>query len=689
MKKTLKHAQRGVVTVIVMMILVAGVLFILSQSNEIVRTRGVDTSAEADSAAAFMLAESGLARARSIVTIAQTAGSLASTTCDDIATGSPFTLGSGTFSYSNITALPAGCGAGTCDSCSITATGKVNGTERTLTESYKLQAVNGTAGRGTVVRMVLKNTYSVPAIALFNLSWRRQGQGGNADSTLSGCTTSSSCQLLWNLESSSGKPSVGGMGTSVPIDHDVFSQPVIQTLDLARDYVEVGGLFPSVDSSYPVVKGSFWSRDAGGSANHTRQQNATFSGSTNSGVVDNDTTTCLIGGTVPNPPGNTTKQTCNRWCKDSNILVFGFSGRSSSFAAEIPSGTQVTFNTTGSSGYPAQNILMNRVVHFPNTDGSTSAASGQVYSEVWWAANPLYNSTGNVTAGTAAGATSYSGAIIGTAGASVTFNPKIQGSNTGNLSLISGTKICVGDPISGGTIPASTTISRLNGSNAAGTCANAGTTPSIELSATVPNSGGGTTNATVKTTSLQMTSSTAALSAGAATVLASGTSLTIVSGPDGSGVYTLSSSTPAQFSSGYVVQGTGLGTTMKVASTTELPASTGTMIRIYSKSTSPTGSGVLAAQTTVTAIDTANKSFTISTAPTTAVIGAKLCAGTCAFFNDPSNNASQTTFTFSPLSGSTTQWAGGFMCLSGVDSSKIIPVTSSAVTKRTWSEAIQ
>ena len=95
--------------------------------------------------------------------------------------------------------------------------------------------------------MVLKNTYTVPAVALFNLASKRQGTHGNASATITTCGVG--CALKWNLESSSGNPSVGGMGTAVNIAASTLSQQVTQFLSLSRDYVEVGALFPSTSAA--------------------------------------------------------------------------------------------------------------------------------------------------------------------------------------------------------------------------------------------------------------------------------------------------------------------------------------------------------------------------------------------------------------------------------------------------------
>jgi hypothetical protein len=678
MQSRMNTRQLGAITIIVMMLLVAGVLLILSQSADLLRNRGTDTSQELDSSAALMLAESGLARARAIITSGQTSGTFGSTTCDGIATGGPFSLGRGTFNYTSVVADPAGCAAGACNTCTVTAAGTVGGTQRTLSTVFSLGTLNGVTGRGQTVRMVLKNTYTVPALALFDLSWRRQGQGGNSASTLTTCLT---CTLLWNIESSNGKPSVGGMGTAVPIDANVLSQLVTQTLSLSRDFVEVGGLFPSVNSSSPVLKGSYWSNNG---TSQTKANNQTWSGATNSGVVESDTSTCLVGSTVPNPPGNNTNQTCNNWCKDGDTLVFGFSGRSSTITGEIQdtSTTAVKFGTGGSN---PQNVQLTRLVHFPNTDGSIGGATGQIYSEIWYAANPAYKMTGSF--GTGAGASSYPRNVVAGAGGQITLSAN-GGNNDVSLTAASVSGyVCVGDSFVSGTNLNTSTITAVPGG---GTCSNSSGTYGFSPKATGNVNKNNTFPQVASTRLIVQRDSYGPLKtggdlqagttdAGAVTIAAGGAgSITI--GGNTYVTYPLSSAAYQAVTN--ISQGSA-SNTIYLPGSAPLPA-VGTKLQVYSTGTG--GSGVLAAQVAVTAQGT--NSFTVS-GTTPSIKNVVLCGGTCAFFNDPSSTSSSTSFTFTPVASTTTQWAGGFMCMSGVDASKIVPVVSSAVRQRTWSESIQ
>jgi hypothetical protein len=126
------------------------------------------------------------------------------------------------------------------------------------------------------------------------------------------------------------------------------------------------------------------------------------------------------------------------------------------------------------------------------------------------------------------------------------------------------------------------------------------------------------------------------------------------------------------------------GSSNGVPPVSTLPAD-GTRIAVFS------GTGALDVNTTAYALLDANsvtKSFTVSSAPTTALDNATTCGGTCAFFDSPSSTSATTEFIVT-RSGGTTQWGGGFTCLRGVDKSKITAVTDiSSITSSSWSEQI-
>jgi hypothetical protein len=694
-----RKRQSGIASLVAAMLLVSGVLVVLLLTTDVIRTRAVDTARSSDSNAAFLIAESGLERAQLVISNAVTGAVTSDSTCSGFLTDGPFSIGRGTLSYTQADSQPPNCGTTTvCSSCKLTAKGVVGSTERDLSLDVEYGTQDGVTGRGTTVKMALKNTFSTDAIALFNLAWRRQGQGGNASSTLTTCAT---CTLMWNLNSSSGQKSAGGMGTAVPISANTYSQIVTQTLDYSRDFTEVGGLFPGV-SSAPTRLFAYWSdgTEGAGATYQTFANNATtVTGKVLAGVASSSTSSCVTptGANGMNPPGNNgdyQSQSCTSWCYGGDTLIMGLSAGSTTVANNT---TAVQFDTAGS------NNDMSFLVHYPNTDGTTANASGAEYAEIWYLYNPPYNSSSDPanSSFSGAGATSYTAAVIGAAGATLSFpNSSKIGNNqqTGTFTSATGYQACVGDTIVDSNLPSGTTITslKLHTTGTPQTCVSAGTGLNIDITVS-QKATGNVTSPNVRSTSLHVSATTADLAAGSATVLASGSTITIASGPV-SGVYTLS--TAATVASGYIVQGDGLSKTIKVASASDLPSTTGitwldaqptpqthnTVYRVYSIASG--GTGVLAANTNVSAVDTTNKSFTISAAPSTPLVGATLCAGTCAYFNTPNSASTVTAFKITPTSG-ITQWSIGFMCLKNVDPQKIQKVTSTAITSRNWSEAVQ
>lgn len=650
-----RRRQRGIVTIVAAMLLAAGVIFILVQALQSAGTRSVDTSRQLDSTAALMLAESGLQRAQYAITSNEV--TMTADVCTAFSNTGPFALGRGQFSYGVANVSPAGCTyTGTpCDSCTISATGTVGGTSRTLNLVMNMGVQNGVAGRGTTVNMVLKNTYDVPALGVFNLAVQRQSPGGNASASV--CAT---CTNEWNVESSNGNTSVGGMGVQVGIAANTNSKLVTQTISAARDYAEVGALFPSTSSAAPPTAiGSYWNDTNGATGSGTVNNSGASpnNGTVNSGVATTSPATCA---SSPNShAGAGSQQTCTSWCTGGDTLVFGVSGRSQGTSDLVNS---VTFNTPPAPGVPAQNIAMTKVVHFPSATSVLSNASGTLFAEVWWAYNPAY------TQNPANVASTYASVVYGSVGATLTVSPTMHNNDTSmSVSAVTG-QVCVGDPVSASKLSA--TIASVPGG---GTCSTSPGTYTVSAQAS-----GNVTSASTTSTRLYVTSnpvSHGTLSNGPATPATSGSSVTVAGASGGN--YTLATATnlPPQ----YFVQGTG--NTVYVPAGTNLPA-VGTMLAVYSG----TGTGALAANTTVQSVGT--NSYTLSTAPATPLLGASVCGGTCAMFSDPGNTGSTTQFTVDRSAG-TSQWSGGFLCLSGVDASRIVPVTSGDAFAKSWQESIQ
>ncbi len=359
------NTARGFVSVIIMLFLATVVLFILGKSLTMSGSKSLESQEQFDGVAALALAESGREVALATITTAfnqddTTFGS----NCASFASSSPVALGRGSFQF-----VPSSTPT-TTDLCPIRVQGSVNKAKRTVETQINFNSQIGTGGYGTAPTMTLRNPYSVPAAAVFNLAWRRLGStghnppGGQAEAST--CTLPS-CGEQWNLESSSGIPSVGSLGTALSVAANSSVQ-VAQTIDSPRNYTEVGLILGGL-SATPVLKGSYSDdKETANTANNTITYGTTPSGEPSAGP---------------------------QWCAAADTLVFGVSGRGD----DDPSAryVRVLFNT---SGAPAQPMPLTYVAHYPNTDGSSPNTFGDVFSEVWWTYNPYIRMTGGSSAGT-------------------------------------------------------------------------------------------------------------------------------------------------------------------------------------------------------------------------------------------------------------------------------------------------
>lgn len=369
------HAQRGFVSVLSLLLLVSVVVFILMKSIDMSGSKALEAQHYFDSAAALALAESGKEVAMASITSAVNADDSAFiTSCSNFTSSSPITLGQGSFAY---IASPTPTSASLCP---VRIKGTVRASNRTLEAWMNLSFINGTGGYGTSPTLTLENRYDTPAAAVFNLAWRRLGSTGHSppggQSVASTCTLPS-CGMQWNLESSSGLPSVGSLGTSVGIGAGE-SATVEQTLSVERNYAEVGLMLGGLVSQ-PTIKGRYY--DDKQTAN-TQNQTVTY-------------------GTTPNGT--------NSWCTGADTLVFGVSGRGDDDPTAAFS--SVVFN---SAGTPSQPTALTWVSHFPNTDGSSPDMYGDIFSEIWYTYNPYVLLSGASSTGTTVTVASTSGLQTGT-----------------------------------------------------------------------------------------------------------------------------------------------------------------------------------------------------------------------------------------------------------------------------------
>jgi hypothetical protein len=681
------------VTLVAMLFLIATVVFALSQMLDISSGNVIDGQRQGDSTAAFFLAESGLEKARASVNAAL-AGNFSNATCTGIATN--YTLGPGSVRVTAVSE-PATCDntAGTpCAACTVTSTGQVGLSNRTVTQNMALTVTNGVTCNGangcgnspTVTwRLNLKNTAAVAGIGVFNLTYVNQG---NNQAT---CAAGSNCRLQLNLGSpSNGTNAVGLMGNSVLIPAG-NSYPIYQTMRVDRDNLaEVGAFF--LGTSAPVLTGptanpgaaSYWDDNKNDVA-PTVGPSGGISGGTNDG-------TATSGGTCSAPSAHS--QACTSWCYGGDTLVYSFAGSVTLLTDQLSS---VTFGA--SPGVP-----MTRVAKYPST--AVPRAPTNVDAEIWYARNPNFTGASPL----AVNASSYKGRGTGALGARWTSN----GSDT---TAISGTTLTVGNSFTGypnQIISVGDTVSWSGGSGSP-TCAANTTCGTVSAQVTPLLAGeqtGGrgrytiitsqTVNAannrvwTINSTVLHVTACTICYFAGSDALSGLITGRTISSQAGVSNVYGLTETSGGigryiiSGTATYVASGSNLyagtpGTTLYLPSSSSQPSVTVPPMLITVKS----GTGVLAPGTTVTAVSAPNAAttaFTPSAAPTTALDGASLCAGTCAFFV-PGATAT-TPFTLGGVTSNFNEWASGFTCLKGVDLTPQL-VTGSRPDNVRWTEVIQ
>lgn len=662
--------QRGMVTLVVMLFLIATVVFALSQMLDISSGNVIDGQRQGDSTAAFFLAESGLEKGHAIVNAAF-GPTFNNTSCTAIpvAASSPFSLGRGSVSLSAQSTPPIcdNSGGTACEKCTVISTAQVGLANRTVTQDMLLTTSNGVSCASTVSdctnasapppvwKLNLYNTYPSPAIALFSLAARRQGNNTGAS------CTNPACKLQWNINSQNGGNSVGSMGNAVSIASG-GSYEIYQTLNANYSVAEVGALFPGTSpgpsltgryvSGSPVPGGAaYWNdNESGGTGGTIAKANSVNGFFTNDGTWTNPATdTCT---TTP-APGS--KQTCTSWCYGGDTLVFGFAGSSLSVADEL---SAVNFDTTG------QNIAMTRIAKFPTT--GIAGAPGNVYSEIWYARNPNFLSASDARSGAL---------VTGYAGAAFTGSIS-KNSTTLTVTSWSGAPLQVGNVINGG-IDAGTRICAFG----TGTGGNGTYTVSSTASCSPAVSQGSNHNGQAMSVSASVLTVTAAPIANLAagdrifgTGVTAGTTIaSLGTGTGGIGTYNLSVS--QAFASTTITSDNPMVTS---ASGTAVPTADTMIVSVKS-------GGVVPAGTTIASIPAPTATtFKLSQRPTTPLVNATICGGTCAFFQ---HGAAATTSFNVTKSANTGYWGAGFMCLKGVDITPQVVTSSSALSRR-WTEVI-
>lgn len=684
--------QHGMVTVVVMLFLIATIIFSLAQMLDISSGNVIDGQRQGDSSATLFLAESGIEKAQASLAAALTAGGYNQAGCTGLA--SSYSLGRGTVATTAVSTPPT-CtldGATPCTMCTVTSVARVGLSQRTVTQDLTFNTANGVLCNAAISncqntptptwQLNLKNTSALAGIGLFNLTYDTQGN------TNASCAAASHCSLQVNDNSpSNGAGSTGLMVNAVLIPANT-NYPIYQTLSKNKSAAEVGTFFlgttaPSLTGPAGAGGAAFWS-------SATTVGKNTSTGSTNDG-------TATSGGTCAEPSASA--QNCTSWCYGGDTLAFSFAGKVNLLTDQL---SGVTFGTNAGTG---QNIAMTRIAKYPGP--GILGAPATLDAEIWYARNPNFSGASSV----AANASSYKGRGTGSIGAS-------WQSNNSDTTGISGTTLTVGGSFGGYPNQIISVGDVLSSSNGGGggdvDCTGGCATVVAQLTST--ESGGMTTGRggkgtyqvsksqtlaprnnrawTISSTVLHVTACTICdIEAGdALSGLIAGRTITgqaaasnaygnLIEVTGGVGRYTISGAATV-VAPNTLRTGTP-GTTLYLPSTSSQPVVTAPPMRITVKS----GTGVIPPGTTVTAVSAPNAvttAFTVSASPTTPLDLANVCGGTCAFFVPGAN----TNFSLLGMTANFDEWAGGFVCIKGVDIEPQV-VTRPISVSRQWTEPVQ
>jgi Tfp pilus assembly protein PilX len=686
---TLRYRQSGAVSIVIAMILM---LMLTAAATGVLKLSGssvIDTANHEQQISGLYIAQSGLERGQSLFSAASDPA-LASA-CSNVA-GGPYTLGRGTFSLS-ATSLPNGCTTA-CTSCTIRSTATVGSSLRILERVYSIQSgAGGVAAVGGAnssdactdnpVATPVVNPINAPAIVMTVMAYNQHiaGKPASARKCTPAPTPTAVALNSQNFESNANKTLVG-VRTNL---YDVAasgSVSVLQGLDNTSSLAMVSVVFPKLPGATLVdALNTYWNDEKNRTAATGTEQLGAITGTTNSGVANN-TDICAtplslgIEGTF-SPSYKGDKQTCNSWCYGGDTLVLALAHGGTTNTKSVPAGG-VRFNTAGT---PAQNIAMIRQAHLNSTVNDNKS----VYAEIWYAHNPDYLSN----------ATASSGGVV-TASIGATFTGVLtNGSASMTVTAPSGI-LHVGDAVScngGGGCPAvlSSGTTTITGQTS-GTTGGAGT---YTLSAACVSPNCGSRNNKAISNKLEVSAVGSGYLSVGDTISGSGVTSATITGIVGAGniagAYTISSAqqvaSTTVTANGYTIHVTG-GSVPSGG----IPVG-GTILAVRS------GTGQFQAQSRVVATGATATQFTVVNGsgtpypPTTRLVNAQICGGTCAFFNSPGSASSSTSFTIS--TGDTTEdaathWASGFTCLSGVSPTEVETAGGSGVAVVSgWREPVQ
>lgn len=207
---------------------------------------------------------------------------------------------------------------------------------------------------------------SSPAITLLNIGYKRQDPGGNAVAgECRNLGTGSLCQSVWDVETSSGNPSVGAIA-------QVDSSTIVGNFGVTQQLKKDSGS-QTVNRVFVAVGGIF----EGSAITYVGQYHGA-STMTNSGAVS---------GTIPH-------FSVGGWCNAADTLVFNISAGATS-AGQALNAVRV--------GSPGNTVSMTLLQRYTNP-----AAGNGIYSEIWYVHRPLaQGGVAGLFSGTAADLTPF------------------------------------------------------------------------------------------------------------------------------------------------------------------------------------------------------------------------------------------------------------------------------------------
>lgn len=445
-RRQLGAASVGI-AILIMFILVAAVTAVMNMSGSSV----IDAAKNEEQVAALFLAESGVERARAVITAASLAGAYTDTTCTNLATVTG-SLPRGTFTYT-ATALPTPCGGAnpSCTSCTVESTGAITGTQtrRTVRTVISSTEANGVFGCADSFTLSITVPPGLGAAAVFtNVGFRAKpvsacpGAVGNSNASIATCTNSSGnpCSVTSWLVTGTGTGAVNSTGIYATVPASPTSS-TIYSLNLGL--TDSGGAAKRAFSATGVVlfpAGGTGTVGFTGAYGEPTNDTSTESASGLSGNVSSEWT-CQ-----PRPfHASGGSKTIADWsmAANSDTLFYGFTGLGTPISQ--PGDTnEVTTMFLGDPSLGKQQPLY-RLISL--TDGLEDI----LYSQSWMAYNPRYWAT-KVSGGvTVPHLNATNGPnFIGTIGSSFT-GTIIGASNPRTLTLTSAANLAPGSRITNST----------------------------------------------------------------------------------------------------------------------------------------------------------------------------------------------------------------------------------------------